>query len=232
MKRTLYELIGVPTQAPREIIASACRRRIARLEEAGGEQSRAEIFALREAWDVLGDAKLREAYDASLAGEAPVAELDRERARLVSASAPDTLAEALLKPREMPRDWNRIRKLAIWVSLAVFIAVSAVWNRGARLARDMRLEAAEYEAEYGEPMPPKGKRAPAAAEANEGARNEAGSFSAERFERELREREAAIRNQVASEQTAQEDEFRRKLERDNDSRGAYESGRRRRVNRN
>jgi curved DNA-binding protein CbpA len=229
VKKTLYELVGVPPAAPREIIASACRRRIARLEQDGGEEARAEIFAIREAWDVLGDAKLREAYDASLAGEVPAAELDKDRARLIAASAPDSVAEALLKPREIPRDWNKIRKVAIFTSIALLFAISAIWNRGARLAHDKRLEAAQYEADYGEPMPVPGKAAKAKAEEKPA---EPGKFSAEQFEKELREREAAVREQVAKEQTAQEDEFRRKLEQDNTPMGVQETGRRRRVTRN
>jgi curved DNA-binding protein CbpA len=229
VKRTLYELIGVPPAAAREIIASACRRRIARLEQDGGEQARAEIFALREAWDVLGDAKLRDAYDASLAGEAPAAELDRERARLIAASSPPSVAEVLLKSREIPRDWNKIRKVVVFTAIALFFAIGAVWNRGARIANEKRLEAAQYEADYGEPMPPRGKAAAAKAEAKPA---EPEKFSAEQFEKELKEREAAAREQVAKDQAAQEDEFRRKLEQDNTPMGVQESGRRRRVTRN
>ena len=45
MKRSLYDIVGVPPVAPREMIASACRRRIAQLERQGGEAARAEIFA-------------------------------------------------------------------------------------------------------------------------------------------------------------------------------------------
>jgi curved DNA-binding protein CbpA len=229
VKKTLYELIGVPPAAPREVIASACKRRIARLEQDGGEEARAEIFAIREAWDVLGDAKLREAYDASLAGEAPAAELDKDRARLLAASAQPSVAEVLLKPRDIPRDWNKIRKVAIFAAVALFIAIGSVWNRGARIAHEKRIEAATYEAEYGEPMPKPGKAAAAKAEAKPA---EPEKFSAEQFEKELKEREAAAREQVEKEQAAQEDEFRRKLEQDNTPTGVHETGRRRRVTRN
>jgi hypothetical protein len=227
VKKTLYELVGVPPAAPREIIASACRRRIARLEENGGEEARAEIFAIREAWDVLGDVKLREAYDASLAGEAPAAELDKDRARLIAASAPPSVAEVLLKPREIPRDWNKIRKVVIFTAIALFFAIGAVWNRGARIANEKRMEAAEYAAQSGEGYPPPAKAAKAEAKPAEPEK-----FSAEQFEKELREREAAAREQVEKEQAAQEDEFRRKLERENTPMGVHETGRRRRVTRN
>ena len=46
MKKNLYELVGVPPEAPREMIGSACKRRIAKLERDGGDAGKAEIYAV------------------------------------------------------------------------------------------------------------------------------------------------------------------------------------------
>ena len=49
MKKSLYDLVGVPPEAPREMIGSACKRRMAKLEREGGESAKAEIYAIRDA---------------------------------------------------------------------------------------------------------------------------------------------------------------------------------------
>lgn len=217
MKKTLYELVGVPPSAPREIVGAACRRRIARLEEQGGEEAKAAIYAIREAWHILGDDRTRAAYDASLASPQPEAFVDRQAAAFAAQIAPDTLARALVKPREVPRDWARIGKIAGGGMMALlFVSIFAV-NQNARLSAQKRVEAAAYEAEYGEP--PAAKKAPAAPAAP------AESFSAEKAEQEMREREAAAREQVEREQQKQEDEFRKKLDQQNNptSRGERRS---------
>ena len=210
MKRSLYDLIGVPPEAPREMVASACRRRIAKLEREAGEDARAGIYAVREAWSILGDDKLRAGYDASLATAATDAE---KPVALATEIAPVFVADTLLKPRRLlPENWERYRKL-VFVMLAVgLFALSATWNESRRVATVKRIEAATYEAEYGGPPP--GSKAAAKVEVAAPADGE--PFSAEKFEREMKEREAELKQQVARDQTAKEDEFRDKLQRDND----------------
>jgi curved DNA-binding protein CbpA len=220
VKKSLYDLVGVPPVAPREMIGMACKRRIAKLEAAGTDEAKAEIYAIREAWSILGDENLRAGYDASIAAEkpGPQAAPDPLAARI----SPAVVATELLKPRHLwAENWERYRKLVFALLFVGLFALSATWNQGNRVAVQKRLEAANYEAEYGEPMP--GTKAGGKAEAAKPASEE--PFSAEKFERELKEREAAIQEQVAKDQTAKEDEFRDKLQRDNDP---YSSRRRRR----
>ncbi len=206
MKRSLYDVVGVPPQAPREMVASACRRRLAQLERAGTEEARAEIFAVREAWSILGDEKLRAGYDASLAAPDPrgapapaiASELDRT-----------SIAQELFKPRRLlAENWERYRKLVFALLFVGLFAMSAVWNQSARVAQQKRVEDANYEAEYGEPRKP---ASAAAAPKSEPAE----PFSAEKFEEELKAREREIQQQVANEQTKKDDEFRQKLEQEN-----------------
>ncbi len=47
MKRTLYDIVGVPAGVPRELIAASCRRRIGKLEAQGDDAAHAEIYAIR-----------------------------------------------------------------------------------------------------------------------------------------------------------------------------------------
>jgi curved DNA-binding protein CbpA len=207
VKRSLYDLVGVPPVAPREMIASACRRRVAKLERESTDEARTEIFAIREAWSILGDEKLRAGYDASLAAEKPgaAAAIDPVQARL----APAAIASELLKPRRLwSANWERYRKLVFVLFFVGLFALSAVYNQSNRVAAQKRLENAEYEATYGEPKPDAAK----AAKAEEAKAAE--PFSAEKFERELKEREAEIQEQVARDQTAKEDEFRDKMQRE------------------
>jgi curved DNA-binding protein CbpA len=207
VKRSLYDLVGVPPQAPREMVASACRRRIAQLERDDTDDARAEIFAVREAWSILGDEKQRAGYDASLAAPDPrsaataaaMEELDRP-----------SIAKELLKPRRLlAENWDRYRKLVFALLIVGLFALSAVHNQSARVAQQKRLDDLNYEAEYGEPRkPPPGTAAPKAEPAE--------PFSAAKFEEELKAREREIQEQVAKEQTAKEDEFREKMQRDSD----------------
>jgi curved DNA-binding protein CbpA len=209
VKKSLYDLVGVPPVAPREMIASACRRRIAKLELDTGEEARAEAYAIREAWSILGDEKLRAGYDASLA--AATADPQARAAAIAAEIDPTSVARELLRPRRAwAENWERYRKLVFVMLFVGLFALSAIWNQGSRMAHQKRLEAATYEAEYGEP-PPDPKKAAKAEEAKP-----AEPFSAEKFEQELKEREAAIQEQVSKDQTAKEDEFRNKLSREND----------------
>jgi len=68
----LYQLLGVPRQAPRQAIAQAWRRR-ARSEHPdsrpGDAAAPARFQALASAWHVLGDPARRAAYDQALACE-------------------------------------------------------------------------------------------------------------------------------------------------------------------
>ncbi len=211
MKKSLYDLVGVPPEAPREMIGSACKRRIAKLERSPGEEAKAEIYAIREAWSILGDESLRAGYDASLAtaqagpGASPI---DSLAARL----GPEAIASELLRPRRLwAQEWERYRKLVFVLLFVGLVALSTIYNQGNRAAVQKRIEAANYEAEYGEPMP--GPKPAATAQAAGTAPEE--PFSAEKFEREMKEREAQLKDQVAREQTANEDEFRNKLRREN-----------------
>jgi curved DNA-binding protein CbpA len=209
VKKSLYDLIGVPPVAPREMIASACRRRIAQLEREATDAARAEKFAIREAWSILGDEKLRAGYDASLVTAIPGQ--DSAAPPLDAAVGPAAFAHELLKPRRLlSENWERYRKLVFILLFVGLMAISAVFNRSNRIAHEMRIEAATYEAETGEPHPRLKKAAPV----EEAKPVEA--FSAEKFEQELRDKEAAIKDQVAKEQTAKEDEFREQLQREND----------------
>ncbi len=206
MKRSLYDVVGVPPQAPREMVASACRRRLAQLERAGTDEARAEIFAVREAWSILGDEKLRAGYDASLAAPDP-----RGAPAAANASELDrtSIAQELFKPRRLlAENWERYRKLVFALLFVGLFAMSAVWNQSARVAQQKRMEDASYEAEYGEPRKP-------ASAATAPKSEPAEPFSAEKFEEELKAREREIQQQVANEQTKKDDEFRQKLEQEN-----------------
>jgi curved DNA-binding protein CbpA len=207
VKKSLYDLVGVPPVAPRDMIGAACKRRIAQLEREGGEGAQAGICAIREAWSILGDDRLRAAYDASLAEAKPgPASPDPLAARLT----PAAVATELLRPRRpsWAETWERYRRI-VFVLLAVAVfALSAAWNQGNRIARQKGVEAAEYDATHGEPMPDP-RKAAVAPKAEE-------PFSAEKFEREIKEREAAIQEQVASDHEATEDEFRRKMQRESE----------------
>jgi curved DNA-binding protein CbpA len=203
--------VGVPPEAPRDMIAAACRRRIAKLEGVPGEESKAEIYAVREAWSILGDEKLRAGYDASLApppgagdGASPVAGLATE-------IDPGSIGRALFKPRRLlPEMWERYRRVVFAIVFLGLFALSAAWNQSSRMAMERRIEDANYRAEHGLPRPgPAQETQPAATAPAE-------PFSAEKFEQELKEREAAIQEKVANEQAAKEDEFRDKLQREND----------------
>ncbi len=211
MKKSLYDLVGVPPVAPREMVASACRRRIAQLEREGGEAAQAQVYAIREAWSILGDDKLRAGYDASLAAARPGPDDAARSALLASELAPADLAVELTKSRTLlAENWERYRKLVYAMLFVGLFAISAVYNSTRRAAHEKRLEAATYEAEYGEPPPHLRKPAP------EAEAKPAEPFSAEKFERELKEREAEIQEQVARDQTAKEDEFRDKMRREVD----------------
>ncbi len=208
MKKSLYDLVGVPPVAPREMIASACRRRIAKLEPDTSDAARAEIYAVREAWSILGDENLRAGYDASLA--AATADPQARAASIAAEIDPTSVTRELLRPRRAwAENWERYRKLVFVMLFVGLFALSAAWNQGNRVAHQKRLEALTYEAEYGEPRPD-----PKAAKVEEARSAE--PFSAEKFEQELKEREAAIQEQVTKDQTAKEDEFRNKLSREND----------------
>jgi curved DNA-binding protein CbpA len=219
MKRNLYDVVGVPPVAPREMIAAACRRRIAKLEGESTDEARAEIFAIKEAWSILGDDKLRAGYDASLAVAAP-GPAGGKPAAMVAELEPDPLKGALFKPRHwLPENWERYRKLVFALLFIGIFALSAAWNQSRRLAYEKRINDANYEAEFGEPRDAKKAAMPE-------EKKPAEPFSAEKFEKEMREREAELKAQVEKEQVAKEDEFRQKLERDNTPEGRY-SGRRR-----
>jgi curved DNA-binding protein CbpA len=220
MKKSLYDLVGVPPIAPREMIASACRRRIAKLEGTPGDEAKAEIYAVREAWSILGDDKLRAGYDASLAVGKPGADGAGKSASLASEIDSASVSHVLFKPRSLlPEYWERYRKLVFAMVFVGLFALSAAWNQSRQVAAQKRIEAATYEAEYGEAKPAKNS---AKAESAKPAAAE--PFSAEKYEKELREREAEIQAQVEKDQTAKEDEFRNKLQQDN---GTYSPGRRR-----
>lgn len=64
-KKTLYEILGVAPDASSIDVGLAYRRRKGQLERVvGGDPN--ELALIHEAWEVLGDAQRRAAYDASL----------------------------------------------------------------------------------------------------------------------------------------------------------------------
>lgn len=208
MKKTLYELVGVPPTAPREIIGAACKRRLAKFEEMGGEEGRAGAYAVREAWHVLGDDQTRAAYDASLA--APQPEPVTGAKDILAKAPPGAIAQALVAKREVPRDWARIGKITGGGLMALMAISWVAINQNARVAHQQRLEAAVRAADGDDP-PPAAKPETKPAE----------PFSAEKAEQEMREREAAAREQVEREAAKQDEEFRKKLDQENNpSRGS------------
>ena len=211
MKKSLYDLVDVPPVAPREMVAAACRRRIAKLERESGEQARIEMQAVRDAWSILGDEKLRAGYDASLSVAKPGTVEGAKSPASAAEIAPVNLAVELTRPRHLwAENWERYRKLVYAMIFIGLFAMSAVYNQSRRVAHDIRLEALNYEAEHGEPPPHLRKPAPPV------EAKPAEPFSAEKFEKELKERETEIQEQVAKDQTAKEDEFRQKMQSEND----------------
>jgi curved DNA-binding protein CbpA len=211
VKKSLYDLVGVPPVAPRDMIASACRRRIAKLEREAGEAAKIEMQAVRDAWSILGDEKLRAGYDASLALSPDGSDREAKHKAFAAEIEPANLAIELTRPRHLwAENWERYRKLVYAIIVVGLFAISAVYNHSRRVAHEIRLEAANYGAEYGEPPPHLRKPAPPV------EAKPAEPFSAEKFEKELKEREAEIQEQVAKDQTAKEDEFRQKMQSEND----------------
>jgi curved DNA-binding protein CbpA len=193
------------------MIAAACRRRIAQLERESGDEAKSEIYAIREAWSILGDEKLRAGYDASLATARPGPDDATRAALLASEIAPADLEIELTKSRSLlAENWERYRKLVYAMLVVGLFALSIVYNSSRQAAYQKRIEAANYEAEHGEPPPHLRKPAPPV------EAKPAEPFSADKFEKELKEREAEIQEQVARDQTAKEDEFRQKMQGEND----------------
>ncbi len=85
-KKTLYDILGVANDALPIDIGLAYERRLAELQRAGARDP-SEAALLRQAYEVLADAKRREAYDASLLSESEKAAA-REQAQ-----APDLVLE-------------------------------------------------------------------------------------------------------------------------------------------
>lgn len=86
-KQTLYEILGVASDALPLDLGLAYEKRLARLQRTGARDP-SEAALLREAHEVLSNPKRREAYDASL-----LAESERAAAR-ERAHAPDLVLEA------------------------------------------------------------------------------------------------------------------------------------------
>ncbi len=79
MKRTLYQILGVETDATAEAIAGAYRGKLEALQAAPGSDA-AALTLLREAFQVLSNAPQRAAYDASLTAPVPSSVTRRSRA--------------------------------------------------------------------------------------------------------------------------------------------------------
>jgi S1-C subfamily serine protease len=79
MKRTLYQILGVETDATAEAITAAYRAKLGALQVAPGSDA-AALTLLREAYQVLSNAPQRAAYDASLAAPVPSGVARRGRA--------------------------------------------------------------------------------------------------------------------------------------------------------
>ncbi|HSN20994.1 MAG TPA: trypsin-like peptidase domain-containing protein [Usitatibacter sp.] len=110
-KRNLYDILGVAPDAPPPDIGLAYEKRRAELERAGARDP-SEAALLRQAHEVLSDAKRRAAYDASL-----VTESERAAAR---EQAPDLVLEDA--DAERPR--RRIPPVGIAVGVVAILVVA------------------------------------------------------------------------------------------------------------
>jgi curved DNA-binding protein CbpA len=175
-KRTLYDIVGAPQGASREMVASACRRRINQLERNGSKAAAAEIAVVKEAWSVLGDEALRSAYDSSLLGMPHAPQVAGRGAEPLADSATVLLSRGMTKPRhDFSATWGRYRR---YVPIVGFICVFAFF---AILAR---------------PKPEPARKPVEQAKPAEEA------FSADKFEQEMKVREAQAKAEVASEKDA------------------------------
>lgn len=132
-KKTLYDILGVPRNADGDAIYAAYERQRGALEAASSPDANA-LNVLRQAYDVLKDARRRDAYDASLA-------ISEER------SARGGLAA--------PQDETEVRKLPLIPIVAGVILVAGVLFFALRPGRPPPPKAPEPQAavEPGKPAP-------------------------------------------------------------------------------
>lgn len=97
-KQTLYEILDVPREANEIDVGLAYERRRRALENAAPPDPSA-LALLHEAYEVLGDARRRQAYDESLVGEAEKA------AARAQAHAPDLVLEPEEDQYERRQRW-------------------------------------------------------------------------------------------------------------------------------
>ncbi len=136
MKRTLYEVLGVDSQASAEEVAAAYRKRVEELKAAPSQDNSALALA-RDAHDILSDTYLRTNYDASLVRPATPATAPGEE---------DRREEAATTGRR--RRWA----LAAAAVLLICIAWFALHRPSPRLSKvPAGMPAAETTAEPAEP---------------------------------------------------------------------------------
>ncbi len=132
MKKTLYELVGVPPDTPTAVIGMAIKRRLQKLKDAGTPDAQAEVYALKECWAVLGNDKKRKAYDAKLMAAAVA--LPTPRAPSAPAAAP--VASTLAGDETDPFPWKD------WAGVAALVLVLGGFSgyRGYRAESDRMLK--------------------------------------------------------------------------------------------
>jgi S1-C subfamily serine protease len=151
-KKTLYEILGVARDANAIDLGLAYEQRTAELQRAVPQDPSAEAL-LHEAMEVLGDAKRRAAYDASLLTAA-------ERAAASQQAEPDLVLEE--EPGAAPK---RIPWGAIGIGVAVVFALLYFALRPARLPGPDAKKSGVPEVEAPKPVPaPAPPKALAAAE--------------------------------------------------------------------
>lgn len=188
MGRTLYDILHVPLTANPEAIEVSYHRLRDALEhraEAGDEDARIHLIAVREAWRTLSDATRRRSYDASL-------EL-REKANAVGNLPTEEPAEDV--PTKLQFETSTVIKGAlvlIGLVIAGYIVVSDRQDEAQRLDRIRATESRQHAIEM-EKLAIERARAEAAA-----------AEEAKRLELRKQQLDQAARAQAASEERTRE----------------------------
>lgn len=150
-KKTLYQILGVPTDANEIDIGLAYEKRTAEMQRAVPPDPSTEAL-LRQAYEVLSDPRRRAAYDASLVTAAEKA------AAAEQAAAPDLLVE------EDAAEANKARTkkgVALTIGIILVILVMYFALRPSRLPDPVPEKPAVAEAPKPVPPPPPRPLAPA-----------------------------------------------------------------------
>lgn len=123
MKRTYYDLLGVPRNAPPEALREAYRALISRAASAPPDQAEAlgnEVRLARRAFAELMHPAKRAAYDASLAAEA-------RRERFLPGSAPYV-------PDRFRHDAGRWSRRTVWATVIAALVLVGIGTYARQLA--------------------------------------------------------------------------------------------------